>query len=140
MLPPLEQHWPRIAAAAVCLVLALWLSIQGDHQRKIRDAGDALASGDRAAALRIASDVDSRPAALRARRVEGDALTQLGRPADAAKAYQEAIELAPNDWRLRRSLAVALADSGRTPAGRRQLARAEVLNPRIVIANQLPTP
>ncbi len=139
-MPQLEQHWPRLLAALACVLVALWLSTQGDDQRQVRNAGDALAAGKPAEALQIARKVDDRPAALRARRIEGDALTQLNRPREAVTAYTDAAEMSPNDWTLRRSLAVALAQSGRLSSGRRQLARAEVLNPRIVIAGQLPTP
>lgn len=140
MVAMLEQHGARVAAIATCLLLALWLSAEGRRQVGVRSASDALSSGDRAGAFRLAREIDSGPAALRARLVEGDALTQLGRHREAGAAYARAIDLSPNDWKLRRSYAVALANSGRLAAGQRQLARAEVLNPRIVIDNQLPTP
>ncbi len=140
MLAELERQWPRVVAVATCLVLAIWLSAQGSDQGQVRSAADALARGDRAGAVDLARGVTGRPARVRALVVEGDALTQEGRHAAAAVVYARAVDLAPNDWKLRRSLAVAYASSGQNTAGQRQLTRAEVLNPRIVASDDLPNP
>jgi Flp pilus assembly protein TadD len=140
MVAQLEQHWPRVLAVAVCMLLSLWLSLQGDDQRKVRDAGDRLAEGNRVEAVRLAGDVDGRPAQLRALVVQGEAWMQRGDARRAITAYSDAVRLSPNDWKLRRSLALALGSAGRADAGRRQLARAMVLNPRMATSGDLPAP
>jgi Flp pilus assembly protein TadD len=90
-----------------------WLLILGLAASLVDDGEQQLAAGQFAAALatldRAAKEAPRDP---RPRYLRGLALAKLGRPADAARAYREALALDPKLAKVRNELAIALEDAG----------------------------
>ena len=121
----------RVALVAVCLLMALWLGQSARDQRRVANAVELANSGDLAGAVALARRVDGRPAALRARLLEGRALTAAGRPDEAVAAFRRAATYAPSDASLHLDWAVAELARGRRRAARAQMQRALELDPKL---------
>jgi tetratricopeptide (TPR) repeat protein len=123
-----------------------WATIV-DAQRLAASAWVAHANGDDAAAVELARQgaeleetVEKHPVTpgplLPARELEGDLLMELGRPADALRAYEATLDREPNRARTIYGAAVAAEKSGDTATARaryeelsRLMARADASRP-----------
>ena len=108
---------------------AYWGTIVG-AQRLAAEAWLARAAGDDARALQLAREaaeleetVEKHPVTpgplLPARELEGDLLMELGRPADAQRAYEQTLTREPNRARTLAGAARAARQAGDTAAARR---------------------
>lgn len=117
--------------AACCLLVAANLQAGAREESRVRSASRAGLAGDFPAAITTARKVERAPAVDEADRIEAYAALGLGRFDDARAAFRTALKRRPNDWLMRRDLALTLVQLGRRRAARAQMSRALALNPRM---------
>ncbi len=120
-----------LALAAGCLACGAYLGLRGRDEARLEDANDLAAAGRYADAARAARRVDGAGVRSRAARLEGYALLSQRRAEEAIAPLRRVLSDEPNDWRVRRDIAFALALLGRRAEARREFERAVALNPRL---------
>ena len=135
--PPSRRHreLPSLVAsglaALLCAVLAVYLVQSAADEDRLKRANERGAAGDLAGAIADARSVDRAPAAARARLTEAYALLEAGRTAEALKAFAAAARRDRDNWVVHRDWAIALVRAGEVERGKRRMARAAQLNPRL---------
>jgi Flp pilus assembly protein TadD len=127
----LAQRYTAVAAALACLLTAGYLVLQSSAESRVRRANELGAQNRYADALHEAQKVSRAPAVLRALDVEAKAAGLLGRVDVAERAYAEALDRDPSNWRLRQDHAVILLQQRQRAAARREMSRALALNPKM---------
>ncbi len=126
-----------LTAAAVVVVVLVWAAGCGpsDPQQRVNAGAEALAAGDISRGVllleRVTQDL---PRDSRAQNLYGQALYLFGKPADAARAFWQAIEVNPNDPAPRYNLGLAACVERDYPTAAEQLEASVALDPRNVPA------
>ncbi len=121
-----------LAFALVCAALGAVLAFNSVGERHLARAGEDVSAGRGGEALAeldgLGGDFSRRADALR-----GAAYVHEGRLREARAALERAVRRAPNDWVLRRDLAIVLLAAGARARARASLRRARALNPRMAL-------
>lgn len=127
-----------LVVAALCAGLAGYLALSARDERTLREANRLGAAGEPAAALRKAAEVTRAPAGTRARLTEAYAALAANRPDVAVRAFAAAARRDRENWVVHRDWALALVRAGHVERGRRRMARAVALNPRMRVPYGFP--
>ena len=121
-------------AIVAALAGAVFLQRARSDERALERAREALSRNDPAAALSQLRDVgDGTVVRGRAATLEARASLLTGDVRRGLDALRRAVDARPNDWQVRRELAVALAAVGDVAGARAQAVRTLELNPRAVL-------
>lgn len=118
-------------AALACTLIGIYLAIHAHDEARLRAANRLALRGDLTGAIAVARVIERAPTASSAQRLTGEAELLKGRPALAAAAFLKSLVRVPNDWTVRRDLAVALLALGQRRAAQLEMARALQLNPQL---------
>lgn len=120
-------------AALACALTAVYLGIHARDEDHLRTANRLALRGDLTGSIAVARSIGRPPTTSSAQRVVGEAELLRGRPALAVAPFTKSLQRAPNDWTVRRDLAVALLAIGQRHAAQQQMSRALELNPRLML-------
>lgn len=123
-----------MAAALAAVAAAGYLASARGGEAALEEAGQALAARDARRAVDEAKRAgDARTVSARAAQVEARARLIGGDVQGALARLRDAAADRPNDWRVRRELAVLLAAAGLRAEARREALATLELNPRATL-------
>ena len=128
----MRSRGPSVVISAVCILLAIFLALNGRDAAHVRNADQAGREGRFDEAVQIAGRAQRSPAQARALVTIARAHTAAGRLEEADQAWAAAARRDPNNWRVHFEWARAIGIL-QGPADRREAAyaRARELNPKL---------